>query len=54
MFSRETDHLSDQVQEELLKISTDFCSWLRNLPGENSEINNTEPQDVWYLVIITS
>ena len=46
--SREEDNLSEQVQEELLKISIDFCSYLRDLPGDNREINDIDPEAIWY------
>ena len=45
---REEDNLSEKVQQELLKISSEFCAWVKNLPGEDTEVNDLEPEAIWW------
>ena len=40
------DEAEDLVQNQLMKISTEFCSWARNLPGD-SEPLDLDPEDIW-------
>ena len=37
----------DEIQRRLLQISTEFCCWLKNLPGEDREVNDTDPETLW-------
>ena len=47
------DEAEDRVHGQLMKISTEFCSWARNLHGD-SKILELDPEDIWYIILITS
>ena len=44
------DEAEDRVHGQLMKISTEFCSWARNLPGD-SKILELDPEDIWYIIL---
>ena len=44
------DEAEDQVHRKLMKISTEFCSWARPLPG-HSETLDLEPENIWSVII---
>ena len=44
------DEAEDQVHRKLMKISTEFCSWARHLPG-HSETLDLEPENIWSVII---
>ena len=41
--------LDQQVQRELTKIASEFCVWLKSLPGENQE--NVDPELLWSVLL---
>ena len=40
------DEAEDQVHHQLMKISTEFCSWARTLPGDSNTLD-LDPEDIW-------
>ena len=38
--------LQRKVEEMVYKISSEFCSWLRNLPGNDKTVNETKEEKI--------